>query len=63
MLRGGPRLASDIMSEMREIGVSQATLRRAKMKLGVQSRKRSGARDGHFEWVLEGYEDGQIAAS
>jgi AAA domain len=63
MLRGGPRLASDIMSEMREIGVSPATLRRAKMKLGVKSRKRSGARDGHFEWVLEGYEDGQIAAS
>lgn len=63
MLRGGPKLKSDIVTEMREIGVSNATLRRAKMKLGVQSRKRSGARDGHFEWVLEGYEDGQIAAS
>lgn len=63
MLRGGPRLASDIMSEMREIGVSPATLRRAKMKLGVQSRKRAGARHGHFEWVLEGYEDGEIAPS
>jgi len=63
MLRGGPKLASDIMSEMREIGISNSTLRRAKMKLGVKSRKRSGARDGHFEWVLEGWEDGQIAAS
>ena len=63
MLRGGPRLASDIMSEMREIGVSNSTLRRAKMKLGVQSRKRAGARHGHFEWVLEGYEDGEISAS
>lgn len=63
MLRSGPRLASEVISEMREIGVSNATLRRAKMKLGVQSRKRAGARHGHFEWVLEGYEDGQVAAS
>ncbi len=63
MLHGGPRLASEIMSEMREIGVSQATLRRAKMKLGVQSRKRTGARHGHFEWVLEGYEEGEIAGA
>lgn len=63
MLRGGPRLASDIMSEMREIGVSQRTLHRAKKQIGVRSQKRAGARHGHFEWVLPGYEDGQIAAS
>jgi hypothetical protein len=56
-------LASDIMSEMREIGVSQRTLHRAKKQIGVRSQKRAGARHGHFEWVLPGYEDGQIAAS
>jgi hypothetical protein len=51
MLRSGPRLASDISSEMGKLGISQATIRRAKMKLGVQSLKLSG---GHFEWQLPG---------
>jgi KaiC/GvpD/RAD55 family RecA-like ATPase len=63
MLRGGPRLKGDIVSEMREIGVTNATLRRAKTKLGVRSQKRTGARHGHFEWVLPGHEEGEIAGS
>jgi hypothetical protein len=62
LLRGGPKLTNEIFSEMKDLGVSNATVRRAKAKLGVQSRKRSGQR-GQFEWVLDGYEEGEVSAS
>lgn len=63
MLRGGPKLASEIASEMKDLGVSNATMRRAKLKLGVKSRKKAGQKYGQFEWFLEDYEDGEITAS
>ena len=63
MLRHGPKLQSEIFSEMKEMGISTAAVRRAKKKLGVQSRKRTGQRNGHFEWVLDGCEEGAIAPS
>lgn len=63
MLRGGPKLKSEIISETKEMGISWSAVRRAQRKLGVQSRKRAGQRYGHFEWFLEGCEDGEITPS
>lgn len=56
MLRGGPKLQSEIFSETREMGISPAAVRRAKKKLGVQHRKKAGKRHGQSEWFLEGCE-------
>ena len=63
LLRSGPKLVSEIFSDMRESGFSHASVRRAKMKLGVRSQKKSGQRHGQFEWMLDGHEEGEIAAS
>ena len=63
MLRGGPKLQSEIFSEMKEMGISYAAVRRAKKKLGAQHRKRAGQRHGQSEWFLEGCEDGEITPS
>lgn len=63
MLRGGPKLSSEVLSEMKELGVSERSVRRAKLKLGVKTRKRAGQRYGLWEWYLEDYEFGEIATS
>lgn len=63
MLRDGPKLAGEILGSLKESGISSATVRRAKKKLGVKSRKRTGAKFGQFEWYMDGYEEGQLAAS
>jgi len=63
ILRGGPKLSSEVLTEAKEQGFSERVIRRAKVKLGVKWRKRAGSRHGQFEWFLEDYEDGEIAAS
>lgn len=59
-LRGGPKAANEIFAEAKECGFSSATIRRAKVKLGIQSVKKGGLR-GQFEWCLEGYEEGEAS--
>jgi AAA domain/DnaB-like helicase N terminal domain len=61
MLKGGPKAASEIFSEAKELGFSDRMIRRAKTKLGVKSRKKVGVRYGQFEWFLEDYEDGEAS--
>jgi len=63
ILKSGPRPAAEIFEQTKDLGFSSATIRRAKVKLGVKSRKTVGGKYGHFEWVLEGYDEGPIAAS
>jgi hypothetical protein len=63
ILKSGPRPANEIFSQTKDLGFSSATMRRAKVKLGVKSRKTAGEKYGHFEWFLEGYEEGPFAAS
>jgi AAA domain/DnaB-like helicase N terminal domain len=53
MLSAGPKLANEIFSDTKELGFSISMIRRAKIKLGVKSRKKVGSRYGQFEWYLE----------
>jgi hypothetical protein len=62
-LKGGPKPAGEIFSEAKDLGFSTSTIRRAKLRLGVKSRKKSGEKYGKFEWFMEGWEDGQIPPS
>jgi DNA repair protein RadA/Sms len=62
-LRGGPKPAGEIFSEAKDMGFSTSTIRRAKLRLTVKSRKKSGEKYGKFEWYMEGWEDGQIPPS
>ncbi len=64
-LEDGPVPTNEIKREARKAGISDATLRRAKDRLGV----RSGKRGGHFGtneqcwvWILPGAEDAQESA-
>lgn len=50
LLADGPVLAKDAMQEAKDAGHSMGTLRRAKARLGVKSRKRSFV--GPHEWYL-----------
>ena len=63
LLRGGPKLVNEILSEAKELGFSEKSVRRAKSKLGAKSRKRAGARHGQFEWYLDDYEQGEVCPS
>lgn len=56
VLRGGERTAKDVQAEARTIGISEATLRRAKHALKIQSRKDS-FQNGKWFWRLS--EDAQ----
>jgi hypothetical protein len=49
-LNHGPRLQEEVMAELERDGFSERTIRRAKVLLGVKSRKRSFA--GGWEWYL-----------
>jgi hypothetical protein len=52
MLRGGThKLQSEIFSDMKAMGISNAAVRRAKKKLGVRHQKKEGGR-GQSEWFL-----------
>jgi hypothetical protein len=53
----GPKLSNEILYEAKENGYSQAMMRRAKIKLGVKTRKKFGQKYGQFEWYLEGAEE------
>jgi ferredoxin-thioredoxin reductase catalytic subunit len=57
VLRDGEKLAKDIQIEARQVGISDATLRRAKSSLNVQSRKDS-SQNGKWFWRIE---DAQIS--
>lgn len=59
-LKGGAKPAGEIFSEAKEMGFSISTIRRAKIRLGVKTRKKSGEKYGKFEWYMEGWEDGQV---
>ena len=50
MLEGGPRPPKDIRREARGAGISEATLGRAKSRLGVRSVKRGGYFGGDPSW-------------
>lgn len=62
MLKRGPMSSAAIFAETKDLGFSQAAIRRAKVKLGVKSRKTPGQRYGCFEWYAEGNEDGPISS-
>jgi hypothetical protein len=63
LLRGGPKLQGEIFDELKKMGISTGAVRRAKKKLDVQHRKRTGTTHGQWEWYLEGCEDGEITPS
>lgn len=54
-LAGGPVLAKEAMKEAEDAGHTNGTLRRAKARLGVNSRKRGF--NGPHEWYIPGPED------
>lgn len=57
MLRGGAhKLQSEIFTDMKAMGISNAAVRRAKKKLGIRHQKKEGGR-GQSEWFL-----GEIAS-
>jgi DNA repair protein RadA/Sms len=56
-LKDGPKTAKEVQRELREAGLTEATVRRAKTKLGVVSQKT--AMNGAWMWVLPGTEDAQ----
>jgi hypothetical protein len=62
-LKGGAKPAGEIFSEAKDMGFSTSTIRRAKIRLGVKTRKKSGEKYGKFEWYMEGWEDGQVPPS
>ena len=52
-LEGGRQVkADDLFEEAEQTGISKVTLRRAKKKLGVKSRKTPGKFDGEWTWEL-----------
>jgi hypothetical protein len=57
LLCGLPVAATEVQAAARKYGISEKTLRRAKNKLGVQSKK--AAFGGGWEWSLRQGEDGQ----
>jgi len=63
MLKCGAKISGEILSEAKEAGFSDRMIRRAKVKLGVKSRKKVGQRYGQFEWYLDDYEDGEVTPS
>jgi hypothetical protein len=53
LMSGKPRLAKDLLDKARrELGISGATLKRAKAKLGVKSQKNGGSA-GFWMWVMD----------
>ncbi len=62
-LKGGAKSAGEIFDEAKGMGFSTATIRRAKLRLGVKTRKKAGVKYGQFEWYMEGWEDGQTPPS
>ncbi len=64
ILRDGEKPVKDVQSESRQVGISEATLRRAKTALNVQSRKDSFQNGKWFWYVAEDVqtkaEDAQI---
>jgi putative DNA primase/helicase len=51
-LRAGPVKADEITEEAEQIGISNATLRRARRNLGIRPRKERGKIDGGWIWEL-----------
>jgi len=52
-LAGGPQPAEVVFAEAGRVGITQATLRRAKDAAGVESKKQG--KDGPWAWQLPGY--------
>lgn len=50
-LAGGPMPYTELESEATAAGISKATLRRARKRLGIKSQK-TGGQSGHWEWSL-----------
>jgi hypothetical protein len=61
MLGGGPRLADEVNNAAAARSISEATLRRAKKDLKVQSEKERGTPNGRIYWRLAG--DGRLPMS
>jgi hypothetical protein len=58
MLEGGPVPAKQVHKEARAHSISAATVRRAKMELGIHSRRTGGlGKDGEWEWSLPSVAD------
>ena len=51
-LAGGPVKQSEIRSAAKKVGISEATLRRAKLQLGVKSEKAGMGTNGYWAWRL-----------
>ena len=53
ILKNGPVLASEVMKEASEAGITRATLKRARASLGIQAvRKGEAGRKGGGQWWL-----------
>ena len=60
LLANGAMEVSKIQEEVERAGVSEKTLRLARERLGVKS-KRIGAKDGYWMWALPIHEDALIS--
>ena len=49
--------ADDLFEEAEQTGISKVTLKRAKKKLGIKSRKTPGKFDGEWTWELPAEEN------
>jgi hypothetical protein len=58
-LAAGPERATTIQKEARELGIAHATLRRAKQRLGVMSRKHGA---GEWKWERAVVKRGAVAS-
>ncbi len=54
ILTAGPVLASEVKQEARAAGISESTLRRAKLALGVKVRREGFGPGGSWHWFLPG---------
>ena len=59
VLEDGPVSSLEVQRGAKEMGISEKTLRRAKKKLGVQSRRGGYGREGRWEFYLPEVKGGQ----
>jgi AAA domain len=57
LLADGPMPQRDVAEAAKANGISEATLRRAKAKAGIESRKQGNGRDARWTWRLPGQSD------
>ncbi len=51
-LAGGPRLTEEVKAQAAKLGISAATLRRAREEIGVRPERDGFGKDGTWSWRL-----------